>query len=102
VIDIIVFRYATLAIRCNVICRTTTAVHSKHNNQPKEGHAAKMPVTEAKHQATTSWHDKRTGGQCNTNVSATKVTRMMTTATVTVATMMMMTNMVAAAASIKG
>jgi hypothetical protein len=30
-----------------VICRTTAAMRGKHNNQPKEGRAAKMPVTNA-------------------------------------------------------
>ncbi len=30
-----------------VICRTTAAMRGEHINQPKKGHAAKMPVTKA-------------------------------------------------------
>jgi hypothetical protein len=37
----------------------------EHNNQPKEGRAAKMPAIEAMQQATTSRHNKRTSRQCN-------------------------------------
>jgi hypothetical protein len=46
------------------------AMRGKHNNQPKEGCAAKMPATEAKQQATTSRRDKRMRGWCNTKASA--------------------------------
>jgi hypothetical protein len=31
-----------------VICRTTAAMCGKHNNQPKEGHTVKMPLTKAR------------------------------------------------------
>jgi hypothetical protein len=37
----------------------------EHNNQPKEGRAAKIPAPEATQQATTSQCDKRTRGQRN-------------------------------------
>ncbi len=35
----------------------------EHNNQPKEGWAAKMPATEATQQAMTCQQDKRTRGR---------------------------------------
>jgi hypothetical protein len=95
-------RHATLAIGGTVICHTTMAMHGKHNNQPKEGCAAKMPATEAKQQATASRRYERTGGQCNTNASATTATGTMTTATVTAANMMTITIPLTAAASIEG
>jgi hypothetical protein len=53
-----------------VIRPTTTAMHSIHNNQLKEGHAAKMPVTEAKQQATIGRSNERMRGRHNTNASA--------------------------------
>jgi hypothetical protein len=37
----------------------------EHNNQPKEGRAAKMPATEVMQQATTSQRNERTQGQRN-------------------------------------
>jgi hypothetical protein len=37
----------------------------EHNNQPKEGRAAKMPATEAMQQAMTSQFNERTRGRCN-------------------------------------
>ncbi len=54
VIGIAIFHRATSAICSIVIYSTITAMHCKHNNQPKERCTAKMPVTEAKQQATTS------------------------------------------------
>jgi hypothetical protein len=96
VIGIVVFCRATLAIRGIVIFCTTTAIHSKHNNQPKEGRGAKMLATEAKQQATTSWHNKRMRGQRNMNVSATTAKGTMTMATVSAETTIMMTTTLAA------
>ncbi len=43
----------------------------------------KMPATEAKQQAITSRHNKRTRGWRNTNASATTAMGMMTTSTMT-------------------
>jgi hypothetical protein len=77
------------------------AMHSKHNNQPKEGRVAKMPATEVKQQATTSRRNERTRGWRNTNASAMTATGTMTSATMTLPTTMTMTTMLAAAASIK-
>ncbi len=82
-IGVAVFHCTTLAICGVVICRTTTSIRRKHKNQPKEGHASKMPATEAKQQATNSPHDERTRGWHNTNASAT--TAMGTMKTVTAA-----------------
>jgi hypothetical protein len=82
-IDVTIFRCATSAIRGIVICHTTMAMRGKHNNQPKEEPTVKMPVTEAKQQATTSRHNKRMRGWCNTNASATTATGTMTMSTVT-------------------
>jgi hypothetical protein len=56
-------------------------MHGKHNNQPKVGRMAKMPATEAKQQATTSWLDERTRKWRNTNTSAMTATGTMTMAT---------------------
>jgi hypothetical protein len=67
----VVFCHATLVIGI-IVCRATLAIH---NNQPIEGCVAKMPVTEAKQQATTSRRDKRKRGQCNTNASKMTATR---------------------------
>ncbi len=53
-----------------VLCRTTTTMHGIHYNQPEEGLAAKIPVTDAKLQATSSRCDKRIRGRHNTNASA--------------------------------
>jgi hypothetical protein len=53
-----------------VLCRTTTAMCGVHNNQPEEGHMAKIPATEAKLQETTSQRNKRMRGWHNTNTSA--------------------------------
>jgi hypothetical protein len=101
VIGVSVFRHTTLAIRGVVICRSTTALRSEHNNQPKEGHAAKMPVTEAKQQATTSRRDERTRGQRNTNASKTTAMGTITMAKMTAPTTMTTTTTSAAAASIE-
>jgi hypothetical protein len=99
---IVIFHRATLAISGIVICYTTRAIRGKHNSQPKEGRAAKMPATEAKQQATTSRHGEKTRGQCNTNTSTTTAMGMMKMATVTVVTTTMTTTTLAAVASIKG
>jgi hypothetical protein len=71
--DVAIFRHATLALRGIVICRSITAMRGEHINQPNEGCAAKVPATEAKQQATTRRHNKRTRGRRNTNASATSV-----------------------------
>jgi hypothetical protein len=44
VVGIIVFRRATPLL---IICRTTTTMCHEHNNQPKEGCAAKICLTAA-------------------------------------------------------
>jgi hypothetical protein len=72
-IDVAIFHRATLAIQSIVICRSTMAMRGEHINQPNEGCAVKMPATEAKQQATTSWCNKRTRGRRNMNASATSV-----------------------------
>jgi hypothetical protein len=77
-------------------------MRNKHNNQPKEGRVANMPATEAKQQASTSWRNERTRGQCNTNASATTKMGTMTTVTVTVATITTTTTTLVGVASIKG
>jgi hypothetical protein len=100
-IGVAIFHQATSAIHSVVICCSTMAMHGGHNNQQKEGLTEKMPVTEAKQQATTSWRDKRTRGRRNTNVGAMTAMGMMTTATMIVPTIMTMTTTSAAAASIK-
>jgi hypothetical protein len=100
-IGVAIFRRATLALRGVVICRSTTAMRGGHNKQPKEGSAAKMPATEAKQEATTSWRDDRIRGRRNMNASAMTATGTMTTATMTAPTTMTMTITLAAAASIK-
>ncbi len=102
VIGITVFLRATLVMRGIVICRTTTKMYSKHSNQPKEGHAANMPVTEVKQQATTSRRNKRKAWQCNKNASATTAKGTMTMAMVTAATTTMTTTTATVAASIEG
>jgi hypothetical protein len=53
-IGVAIFRHTTLEIRGVFIFRSTTTMRGEHNNQPKEGGAAKMPAKEAKQQATTS------------------------------------------------
>jgi hypothetical protein len=73
VIDVAIFCRTTSAIQCVVICHSTTAMRGEHINQPNEGRAAKVPVTEAKQQATTSQCNERTRGWRNTNASATSV-----------------------------
>ncbi len=72
-IDFAIFHRATLAIQGVVICHSTMAMRSEHINQPNEGHAAKVPATEAKEQATTSRCNERTRGRRNTNASAMSV-----------------------------
>jgi hypothetical protein len=44
-IGVAAFRRATLMIRGIVICHSTTAMRGGHNNQPKEGRAAKLAAT---------------------------------------------------------
>jgi hypothetical protein len=68
----VVFCQATSVIGSFVFRRTTLAIH---NNQPKEGHVAKMPATEVKQLATTSRCNKRTRGQHNTSTSASTALR---------------------------
>jgi hypothetical protein len=92
VIGVAIFCHATLAIRGVVICRSTMAMQG-HNNQPKEGHAAKMPATEAKQKATTSWRNERIRGQRNMNASVITETGTMTTAMMTAPTTMTMTEL---------
>jgi hypothetical protein len=43
----------------------------EHNNQPKEGRLTQKSALEAMQQATNSWRNKKTRGQCNTNASTT-------------------------------
>ncbi len=62
-------RWQVVVVVGIIVCRTTTALCGLHNNQPEEGHAAKIPVTEAKLQATTSPCDKRMRGRHYTNTS---------------------------------
>jgi hypothetical protein len=72
-IDVAIFCRATLAIQGVIIYRSTMAMRGEQITQPNEGHAAKVPATEAKQQATTSRCNKRTKGQRNTNASALSV-----------------------------
>ncbi len=63
-------RWRVVVVVGVVVCRTTTAMRNVHNNQLEEGCAAKIPVTEAKLQATTSRRDEKMRGRHNTNASA--------------------------------
>ncbi len=63
--------------------------------------AAKMPATEVKQQATTSWRDERMRGQRNTNASTMAAMGMMTMVMMTVPTTMTTTTTLAAAVSIE-
>ncbi len=83
VIDSIVFSLTAMGVCGVVFCRATSVIgivifcHATlviHNNQPKEGHAARMPATEAEQRATTIWCNKRTRGQCNMNMNASATT----------------------------
>jgi hypothetical protein len=51
--------WQVMAVVGIVVCRTTMAMCSVHNNQPEGGRVAKIPVAEAKLQATTSRRGKR-------------------------------------------
>ncbi len=52
-----------------VVCGTITAM-GVHNNQPEDRCMAKIPMTEAKVQVTTSQHDERMRGCHNINARA--------------------------------
>jgi hypothetical protein len=62
---------------------------------------AKLPATEGKQQATTSGHNERTRGWCNTNTSTMTAMEMMTLAAVTATTVTTTTTTLAVAASIE-
>jgi hypothetical protein len=54
VVGTVIFRRATPLL---IICRTTTTMRCEHNNQPKEGCAAKMCLTVAIDDGSVSGND---------------------------------------------
>jgi hypothetical protein len=83
-ISCIVFSLTATGIHGVIFCRDTSMIGvvifrcdilAIHNNQPKEGHTAKMPATEVKQLATASQRQERRRGWHNTNAIATTATQ---------------------------